>query len=211
MHGAVPHRPTLDQAELADLIRRIVLGEEAAFDSLYRLTSPRFYALALYLTRRPEQAEEALQDLYTAVWLRGVTYRPEAGQVLPWMVTILRNRVIGMYRGKALIMVPLCEADNVVSDTLSPDENVALIEAGRRIEAQIALLSHNIRRSVQLAFFKGADYREIAIEIGVPVNTAKSWVQRGLARLQRALLAEARSVRQVREFRRRPRTGLQPP
>lgn len=185
----------LDQVELAALVCRMTGRDEAAFDRLYRLTSPRFYALALYLTRRPDQAEEALQDLFTAVWFRAETYRPEAGPVLPWMVTILRNRVIGMRRGKALALAPLEEADMVVSDALSPHDSAVLSEAGRRIAAQMESLSPNIRRSVQLAFFHGADYREIAQAMGVPTNTAKSWVRRGLLRLQRGL--EARQAAAV--------------
>jgi RNA polymerase sigma-70 factor (ECF subfamily) len=189
MREATPTRATPDPAELARLLSRIALRDETAFDQLYRLVSPRFHALALYLTRRPDQAEEAMQDLFTTVWFRAETYRPEAGPVLPWMVTILRNRVIGMRRGKALAVVPLEEADMVVSDALSPYDTAALSEAGRRIAAQMEALSPNIRRSVQLAFFHGADYREIAQHMGVPTNTAKSWVRRGLLRLQRGLEA----------------------
>lgn len=75
----------------------------------------------------------------------------------------------------------------VMSDALSPHDNAALSEAARRIAAQLEMLSANIRRSVHLAFFHGADYREIALHLGVPANTAKSWVRRGLLRLQRAL------------------------
>lgn len=189
MRGAAATRATLDQDDLARLLLRIAARDEAAFDQFYRLVSPRFQALALYLTRRPDQAEEALQDLFTTVWFRAETYRPEAGPVLPWMVKILRNRVIGMRRGKALALVPLEEADMVVSEAMSPHDSAALSEAGRRIAAQMEMLSPNIRRSVQLAFFHGADYREIALHIGVPTNTAKSWVRRGLLRLQRALEA----------------------
>lgn len=196
MRDTTATRVQPDQDDMARLLSRIAARDEAAFEALYRLVSPRFQALALYLTRRPDQAEEALQDLFTTVWFRAETYRPEAGPVLPWMVTILRNRVIGMRRGKALAMVPLEEADMVMSDAPSPHDSAVLSEAGRRIAAQLEALSPNIRRAVQLAFFHGADYREIARAMGVPTNTAKSWVRRGLLRLQRGL--EARQVAVVR-------------
>ncbi len=168
-------------------MRRIALGDEVAFDRLYRLTSPRLHALARLITRNPDHAEEALQDLFATVWFRAVTYRPDAGAVFSWMLTILRHRIIGLNRGKKLPLVPLDQAEAVVSDAMSPYDSAALSEAGRRVSSQLGALSPNIRLSVQLAFFHGADYREIAAHIGVPTNTAKSWVRRGMHRLQRAL------------------------
>jgi RNA polymerase sigma-70 factor (ECF subfamily) len=184
-------RARLDDAELATLLGRIAAGDERAFDLLYRMVSPRLNALALYLTRSPPQADEALQEAFASIWFRASTYRPEAGAAFPWMVTILRNRVIALYRGKRLELVPLAEADRVACALALPDHCAAVSEAGRRIAELMATLSPNIRRSVQLAFFHGADYHEIAAEIGVPVNTAKSWVRRGMLRLQRAMVEAA--------------------
>lgn len=47
-------------------------------------------------------------------------------------------------------------------------------------------LPGRMRRCIELAYFSAADYREIAAATGIPVNTVKSLIRRGLQRLRDA-------------------------
>jgi RNA polymerase sigma-70 factor (ECF subfamily) len=189
MRAVQAKHPQLDQEHLVALVLRTARRDRAAFDELYRLVSPRLNRLAMYLTRRSDLTEEVLQDFFTTIWLRAGTYRPERGSVTPWMITILRNRVAALRRARALMVVPIEEASSTPSDLPSPQAEAELSEVGRRIAAAMEGLSPNIRRALVLAYFHDADYAEIATAMGVPVNTAKSWVRRGLERLRRTMEA----------------------
>lgn len=189
MRAARAEHPQLDQEHLVDLILRIARKDKAAFDELYRLVSPRLNVLAMYLTRRSDLTEEVLQDFFATIWMRASTYRPERGSVMPWMITILHNRVATLRRVRALSLVPLEEASTAPSDLPSPQAEAELSQVGRRVAAAMEGLSPNIRRALVLAYFHDADYAEIATAMGVPVNTAKSWVRRGLERLRRTMEA----------------------
>ena len=60
-------------------------------------------------------------------------------------------------------------------------------EDARRVNACLANLPANHRRSLTLVYFEGLTHSELAARLGVQLGTAKSWVRRGLAQMNRCL------------------------
>jgi hypothetical protein len=60
-------------------------------------------------------------------------------------------------------------------------------EEARRVNSCLANLPANHRRSVTLVYFEGLTHSELAERLGVQLGTAKSWVRRGLAQMNRCL------------------------
>jgi RNA polymerase sigma-70 factor (ECF subfamily) len=175
------------EVDLGGLMQAVAAGDYAAFREIYRLTSPQLYALALRQTRRNDVAQDVLQEVFTAAWLRAETYDAERGTVLSWFAGIVRNRVKDRHRRRRLNLVQIDEARFVAAEEMTPlDRTVAVVD-GIRARAALAQLPDNMRRVIELAYFDGATYPEIAERLGVPLNTAKSWVRRALPRLRRLL------------------------
>lgn len=63
----------------------------------------------------------------------------------------------------------------------------ALASAARRVNSRLVSLPANHRRSVSLVYFDGLTHSELADRLGVQLGTAKSWVRRGLAQMNRCL------------------------
>jgi RNA polymerase sigma-70 factor (ECF subfamily) len=69
----------------------------------------------------------------------------------------------------------------------SPHEQVSAAEAAGVVRDAVRLLPDGQRRVVELAYFKGLSYREVALEAGIPEGTAKSRLRLALAKLESIL------------------------
>src|SRR3954452_18473118 len=103
--------PADKSAHLADLLARSALGNQGAFEELYRTTSGRLYAIALRLLRDRALAEEVLQDAFVSVWHHAGSYATTKSQPLTWLASIVRNRSLDLLRRRELETVPMTRGD----------------------------------------------------------------------------------------------------
>ena len=52
------------------------------------------YAMSLKMLRKPEEAEELVQEVFLAVWRRAKDYDPKRGTPEAWLITMTRSRAI---------------------------------------------------------------------------------------------------------------------
>ena len=69
----------------------------------------------------------------------------------------------------------------------SPGEEVAAAEAAGVVRKAVRLLPDSQRQVVELAYFGGLSYREVAQAAGIPEGTAKSRLRLALAKLESVL------------------------
>jgi RNA polymerase sigma-70 factor (ECF subfamily) len=88
---------------LLELLVRCALKDEKAFAELYRLSSPKLFAVAIRLTRRRDWAEEVLQESFVNIWHHTGDYQRARCAPMTWMAAIVRNRALDRLRrpGKA--------------------------------------------------------------------------------------------------------------
>src|SRR5256885_13606925 len=89
MAATTPER----SAQLAQLLARVALRDQAAFARLYELTSAHLYGAALRILQRPSWAEDVLQESFVNIWQRADSYAAEKSQPLTWLTSIVRNRI----------------------------------------------------------------------------------------------------------------------
>ena len=169
-------------------------GDPSALKALYDLTSARLHAVCLRLLRDRTEAEEALQDVYLAVWRTAARFDPERGEVLAWLATIARNRAIDRLRGRLRRPQEAIDRAMHVPDP-APDAHAHLVadEEARRLHACLEGLDLRTSTAIRTAFLEGATYEALARQAGVPLGTMKSCIRRGLISLRAALGDEARS------------------
>ena len=83
---------------LADLLARCALHDRRAFEALYQQAAPKLYGLLLGVTHDRELAADLLQEGFMRIWQRASDYRPDLGQPLTWMGTIVRRLAIDRSR-----------------------------------------------------------------------------------------------------------------
>jgi RNA polymerase sigma-70 factor (ECF subfamily) len=184
---------SLSNAELAQLIARVMRQDEAALSSLYEQLSGRVYAVAMHITRQVASAEEVLQDTFWQVWRQAPRFDPQRGTATAWVLTMARSRALDARRAPSRNPVEVLGHsmdDDIESADMLADDPLDLVAAMRRdsaLHAALEALDPLRRQLISLAFFRGLTHDEIASHTGLPLGTVKSHVRRALAALQGAL------------------------
>lgn len=174
------------------LVLRIRAGEADALDTLYGRYGRLAFALAYRVVNSPEAAEDVVQDAFLTVWRRAESYQPGRGSVRAWLLTVVRNRAIDMLRARESRPKVVATLDDISSLTAGDDDpaDAALrgVEASAVREA-LASLPTEQREVVELAYFSGLSYPEVAERTGAPLGTVKSRMRLAMERLRGLLVA----------------------
>jgi len=179
-------------ASLAALLARVALGDQRAFEHVYRQTASHLYAVALRIVRERQIAEEILQEAFVSVWHHAGTYSATRRQPLTWLTSIVRNRALDQKRRREVDTTPLTR-DGDDGDIEFPADGPTTVEMlvaaaeARGVRDCIETLDGATRQAVALAFFHGLSHGELAAHLGEPLGTVKSWIRRGLEKLRRCL------------------------
>lgn len=179
--------------ELAALLARTALADQAAFAELYRRTSPHLYAIALRILREPAAAEDVLQEAFVSVWHHAGGYASGRSQPQTWLASIVRNGCLDRLRRRDLDTVSLTRNNDEETEIDLPAEAASPVElliAGAEsasVRDCVQSLEGAQRQAIALAFFQGLSHAELAQAMREPLGTVKSWVRRGLARLKQCL------------------------
>ena len=140
----------------------------------------------LRILRERTEAEDALQEVYTRVWLRAGRYDPAKGRGMTWLIAIARNLAIDRLRSR----VETLDDDglDLVIDS-APRAETRLIAQGdaRRIADCFGTLDSERADAVRGAYLTGLSYVDLAARHAVPLNTMRTWLRRSLVKLKECM------------------------
>lgn len=171
---------------VADLITKCAAADRSAFRQLYRDTSAKLMGVLLRILGERAEAEDALQEVYTRVWVRAGRYDPAKGRGMTWLIAIARNLAIDRLRAR-----PEAASDDgldTVQDN-SPRAETRLIAQGeaRRMADCFSTLEPDRADAVRGAYLNGLSYIDLATRHAVPLNTMRTWLRRSLLKLKECL------------------------
>jgi RNA polymerase sigma-70 factor (ECF subfamily) len=170
------------------LLRQTAAGDRAAFETLYRAYHRRLYGYLFRLVRDTGLAEELTSDVMVEVW-RGAARFKGASRVSTWMFGIARHKALSARRRPVAATVDVTRVADVVDPGHLPDDVVAEADMKQIVERALHRLSDEHREVMDLTFYQGFSYPEIAQIVGCPVSTVKTRMFHARLRL-RKLLAE---------------------
>jgi RNA polymerase sigma-70 factor, ECF subfamily len=176
--------------ELDGLLPLIATGDRRAFGRLYDLASPKLFAVVRCVLKKPELAEEALQEAFMKIWQRAATY--EAGSVRPmaWLAAIARNQAIDIRRRFAERMsATAVELDEANSVSVMPEAELAMQLT--RLKKCLSSLPSERQDMVLLAYYQGWTRDELAAQYKKPATTIKTLLRRSLTVLKECLDGKA--------------------
>ena len=179
-------REKADSDELA-LLERVRNGDREAFADLYRRFQPRLYGYLLRMLPNIVMVDEALDDVMLVVWKDASKFRGRS-RVSTWVFGIAYNKALSAMRAEGRYQAPL---DRVIDETSLPS---AVAPVDNLLSAALMRLSFDHRQVIELTFFGGYSYREIAEIADCPVNTVKTRMFHAKRRL-RVLLPQLSAPR----------------
>jgi RNA polymerase sigma-70 factor (ECF subfamily) len=171
--------------ELNQLLIQVGRNDPSAFAELYRRTSPKLFGVCLRTLRDHGEAEEVLQEIYTAIWRNAGSFDLKKASAITWLITVSRNKAIDRLRQHREERLGDPSAlDAAIEERLTPPAQAQAGEEYRRLQQCLEELEPQQRASVREAFFTGATYNELAKRCNVPLGTMKSWIRRALLQLR---------------------------
>lgn len=156
----------------AQLVRRARAGDEEAFGRLVSRYARGAYAVALSVTGRHEDAEDAVQESFIAA-LESLEDCRNPERFAGWLMTIVRNRSRNLIRRETLRRTEEVP-EGASSDRPSPEGTTERAELRELLQDALGRLSEVQREVVLLHDLEGWKHREIADRLGMPSGTIRS-------------------------------------
>lgn len=175
-----------DADNLIGLLSKVGLGDAAAFDKLYRITSPKLRAVALRILRDRAIAEDVLQDSYARIWSGARSFDSRRGSAHSWMAAIVRHKSIDTLRIHATSRRISDENLNNANeaDPETPYTALSRFQQAKRLSFCLETLDPSKRQLVQLAYLEEISRSELSARFERPEGTIKTWLRRTLVRLK---------------------------
>jgi RNA polymerase sigma-70 factor (ECF subfamily) len=155
------------------------------------------YGTALRLTRRPQDAEDLVQETYLKAF-RASRQFERGTNLKAWLYTILHNTFRNMRRHDVRNPVDVNsetveQAADVAGEDQSPEQLLTRDTLDADLQAALDALPDNFRQAVWLRDVEEFPYADIARMLDVPIGTVMSRISRG-RRLLYQRLAGTRAV-----------------
>ena len=168
---------------------RLAAGDDRALAEALDEFGPSVHATALGILGDAAAAQDVVQDVFVDLWCHPGRYDASLSGLRTYLTLCARHRALDVVRSE------LRRAGREVRQARwlpeprqpSPGEQVADADTASAVRAAVRALPPDQRRVVELAYFDGLSYRDVARRIGIPEGTAKSRLRLALAKLERLL------------------------
>ena len=174
-------------ADLSVQIGLVARGDTAAFDVVYEQIVSSVFGIVLRVMRDPAQSEEVSQDVMLEIWRDAAKFDPQRGSAMAWVTTLAHRRAVDRVRSvqkQSDREFRVAKADIPYDEVAEAAESTFERERVRRCLDSLTDLQ---RESVNLAYYRGYTYGQVASLLGVPTGTIKTRMRDALVRLRDCL------------------------
>jgi RNA polymerase sigma-70 factor, ECF subfamily len=183
--------PMDDVRDASDAALVVAIGRwrEDALAEAYRRHAGAAYALACRLLNDKTTAEEVLQEVFLRLWNRPERFDAERGSLRSYLLAQTHGRSVDLLRSETSRRRRE-ERDARESPVMSDDIEREVIDLtiAEQVKGVVAALPEDERQAVELAYFGGHTYRQVAVLLGAPEGTVKSRIRSGLRRMRQDLV-----------------------
>jgi RNA polymerase sigma-70 factor (ECF subfamily) len=171
------------------LAARIAAGDDRALADALDELGGAVLAAAVQVLGDRAAAEDVVQDVFVALWSHPERYDAARGTMRAYLVTCGRHRAHDLLRSELRRIGREERVDRLTPRPRQPSplEQVGDADAAGAVHAAVRQLPPEQQEVVELAYFRGLSYREVAQVTGLAEGTAKSRVRLALAKLESLL------------------------
>ena len=182
--------PNFEAASDAALAIAISRYEQSALAEAYKRHAGAVFALARRLLVDQALAEEVVQEVFLRLWNDPTRFDPDRGSLRSFLLIDAHGRAVDSLRSDASRR----EREDRDARKTAANPYDLEYEAGdlvvvAKVRNALEHLPDDERAAIEVAYFGGYTYREVAARLDVPEGTVKSRIRSGLRRLHRELVA----------------------
>lgn len=173
------------EATEAKLIKKAIAGKSNAWFALVNRYESSLYNYSVRMTGNRDDGLDLMQEIFISVYKNLPTYRGE-GSFKGWIFKIAHYRCVEFYRRKK-VMHSLDDEPECVDEGIGPRESLAVNQANQQLVTAMQMLPFEQKSVVELKFFGQFTFEEIAAQLSISSNTAKSRLYAALATMKERL------------------------
>ena len=166
------------------LLERVAGHDRDALTRLYEQYHERLFKFVFRLTQSHAQTEEVVNDIMLAVWRGAGNYRGDS-KPSTWIFGIAYRQALKRLSRKRIRIAPRMDVEQI------PDDSVRTIEQEDWVRRGLDELPTTQRLTVELVFYLGLSYEEVAAVTECPINTVKTRMFHARRKLKEQLEGES--------------------
>lgn len=180
------------EREDRQLLLRVTQGDLRAFEAIYDRYAAAAFGLAVRICGDRALAEDVVQEAFLSIWRRPGSYSPARGTVAAYILGILHHKAVDAVRHEQAVRrrVRIVAERGQEPPADEPVEETWLSVRRDKVRGAVNRLSQAQREAMELAYYEGLTYSEVAEKLGIPLGTAKTRLRDGIIRL-RTLLSDS--------------------
>jgi RNA polymerase sigma-70 factor (ECF subfamily) len=175
----------------AQLVTSIARYSELALAEVYRRHGGAVYGLAKRVLNNAAEAEDVTQEVFLRLWNQPDRFDPGRGNLRSFLLTQSHARAVDAIRSlNSRRLREARDARHTATADYDMQHEVWDLAVADQVSRALGDLPEDERRAIELAYFEGHTYVEVADLLGQPEGTVKSRIRNGMRRM-RAVLVEA--------------------
>ncbi len=188
-------KPDLRNASDVTLAMAIARWDQEALAEVYRRNAGPVFGLARRVLGDAAVAEEVVQEVFLRLWHEPGRYDPERGSLRTFLLSQVHSRAVDMLRSDtARRQREVRDARSTASGQYDVEHEFLDIAVAEGVRDALGVLQPGERSAIELAYFGGHTYREVAVILGEPEGTIKSRIRSGMRRMHSSLAAKGLAV-----------------
>jgi RNA polymerase sigma-70 factor, ECF subfamily len=184
----------LSAASDASLTMAVARWQEDALAEIYRRHAGAVFGLAKRLLFDAVLAEEVAQEVFVRLWREPERFDPARGSLRTFLLSVTHGRAIDLLRSETSRRAREERSRSVAEAGYDLEQEVFDLATAERVREAVAKLPGAERKAIEMAYFGGHTYREVAVMQNEPEGTIKSRIRSGLRRMERELNAVSQGI-----------------
>jgi len=178
-----------DDLSDAQLVTAVARYNEVALAEVYRRHGGAVYGLAKRVLANAAEAEDVTQDVFLRLWSQPDRFDPSRGSLRSFLLTQAHGRAVDAVRASSARRArEVRDARRTAQADYDVDHEMWDLAVADQVARALGDLPEDERRAIEMAYFDGYTYREVAALLDQPEGTVKSRIRNGMRRMRATLV-----------------------
>ena len=179
----------IDEVSDAQLVISIARFSEVALAEVYRRHGGAVFGLARRVLSNESEAQDVTQDVFLRLWNHPDRFDAARGSLRSFLLTQSHGKAVDAIRSlNARRSREVRDCQLTAASAYDINNEAWDLALSDQVTRALDALPDHEQRVIELAYFEGQTYVEVARTLGQPEGTVKSQIRKGMQRMRSALV-----------------------